>query len=268
MRAAWATDIHLEFLDDAGFDRFTDAVRAAGAEALFLTGDIAQAPTLGAALRRVRAAVEVPVLFVLGNHDYYKGSIAEVRAWAATFHAGDAGLRWLPGAGPWRAADGTVVVGADGWGDGRAGAPERSPVLLNDWKLIRELVEAGAMWDVPARRARLAALADADAARLDAALRGVLPGAARVVVLTHVPPFEEACWHDGARSNPDWLPWFTCVAVGEVLRRAAAAHPSVRFEVYCGHTHSPGEFRAAANLVVRTGAARYGETFVEVVTGE
>ncbi len=100
MRAAWATDVHLEFLDAPGFERFVEAVRAIGPEALLLTGDIAQATTLGEWLRKVRAAVGVPVLFVLGNHDFYRGSIAEVKAWAATFHQSDEGLRWLPRRGP------------------------------------------------------------------------------------------------------------------------------------------------------------------------
>ena len=190
-----------------------------------------------------------------------------VRAWAATFHVGDEGLRWLPAAGPWRAADGTVVVGVDGWGDGRAGAPERSSVQLNDWRMIREFAEIRAMADLRARRVRLAVLADEDAAGLETTLRAAVPGASRVVVLTHVPPFEEACWHEGGRSDPEWLPWFTCVAVGAVLRRVAAQHPAVRFDVYCGHTHSAGEFRASDNLVVHTGRGGYGTTFVEALPG-
>lgn len=266
MKAAWATDVHLEFLQGDGFARFAAAVRALDAEALFLTGDIAQAESIESMLRRVRAAVAIPVLFVLGNHDYYRGGVAAVRAMASALHEGDDGLRWLPGAGPWRAVDGTVVVGVDGWGDGRAGSPETSTVQLNDWLMIRELNEAGALYDVAARRRCLAALADADAAGLEATLRGVTAaGAGRVVVLTHVPPFEGACWHEGAVSNGEWLPWFTCVAVGEVLLRAARDNPAVRFEVYCGHTHSPGVYRAAENLTVHTGEARYGAAFVRAV---
>lgn len=265
MKAAWATDVHLEFLKGDGFARFTEAVTALDAEALFLTGDIANAESIEHLLLRVRAAVAIPVLFVLGNHDYYRGSIAEVRAMASTLHERDDGLRWLPAAGPWRAADGTVVVGVDGWGDGRVGAPETSTVRLNDWLLIRELREAGAMFDVAARRRHLAALADADAARLDATLRRAVAGASRVAVLTHVPPFVGACWHEGAVSDGEWLPWFTCVAVGEALARAARDNPAVRFDVYCGHTHSSGEFRATDNLVVHTGEARYGATFVRAV---
>ncbi len=195
MRAAWATDVHLEFLKGDGFARFVASVTALDAEALFLTGDIATADSIESTLRCVRAAVTIPVLFVLGNHDYYRGSVAEVRAVASALHTHDAGLRWLPAAGPWRAADGTVVLGVDGWGDGRAGNPTTSTVQLNDWLLIRELREAGALHDVAARRRCLASLADEDAARLEATLRTAVVGAARVAVLTHVPPFEGARWH-------------------------------------------------------------------------
>jgi hypothetical protein len=68
------------FLDDDGFERFVAAIREAEPEALFLTGDIAMANTVETLLQRVRAAIAVPVLFVLGNHDFYRGSVTEVRA--------------------------------------------------------------------------------------------------------------------------------------------------------------------------------------------
>ncbi len=265
MRAAWATDVHLEFLKDEGFERFVAAIRATEPEALFLTGDIAVANTVGKFVQRVRVAIGAPVLFVLGNHDFYRGSVAEVRAWAASLRAADEGVVYLPAHGPWRAADGTVVVGADGWGDGRAGSPATSTVELNDWHLIREFADVRAMDDRRARLALLEKLADQDAERLEATLRTVVDGAERVVVLTHVPPFTEACWHEGKRSDPEWLPWFTCVAMGTMLRRVAEEHPSVRFEVYCGHTHSSGVHRERENLVVHTGRGRYGTTFVEGV---
>lgn len=74
------------------------------------------------------------------------------------------------------------------------------------------------------------------------------------VGLTHVG------WHDGALSDDDWLPFFSCAAVGAVLLEAADAHPTKQIEVYCGHTHSPGLTALRPNLVVHTGGARYGLT--------
>jgi hypothetical protein len=76
---------------------------------------------------------------------------------------------------------------------------------------------------------------------------------AQVLVLTHVPPFPEACVYDGAQSSPAWLPWFTCISTGEVLAEYAAAHPHQRITVLCGHTHGAGVCQPAPNLEVRTG---------------
>ena len=59
-----------------------------------------------------------------------------------------------------------------------------------------------------------------------------------IMVLTHVPPFREACWHEGRISDDNWLPHFTCKAVGDVLIEAMAANPDHRMTVLCGHTHS------------------------------
>jgi hypothetical protein len=86
-----------------------------------------------------------------------------------------------------------------------------------------------------------------------------------VLVLTHVPPFREACWHEGRISDDAWLPHFACQAAGEVLAGALAARPDCRMTVLCGHTHSPGEAQVLPNLRVLTGGARYGEPRVQQV---
>src|SRR5438874_8164912 len=87
-------------------------------------------------------------------------------------------------------------------------------------------------------------------------LRSVLPEALRrfrhVIVLTHVPPFREACWHQGRISTDDYLPHFTCKAAGDALREAMAAQPDRQMTVLCGHTHGEGEARILPNLRVLT----------------
>jgi 3',5'-cyclic-AMP phosphodiesterase len=89
-------------------------------------------------------------------------------------------------------------------------------------------------------------------------LRKALNVADHVVVLTHVPPFVEAAWHRGAHSDPDWLPFFACKAAGDVLKNTMENHPHKRMTVLCGHTHGGGVSHILPNLVVYTGAARYG----------
>lgn len=258
MRVAWTTDPHLNFLDELDLDRFVQALQACDPAAVFLTGDISEAPRLPEHLLTLDALLDCPIYFVLGNHDFYGGSIAAVRAEAASLTRDVPHLCWLPSAGVITLAPGHALVGQDGWGDGRAGDPDGSTVRLNDWRQIADLLAINAVRDIPARITALRALGDESAQALDRDLALALRDHARVTVLTHVPPFTGACWHDGAVSSAEWLPWYTCVAVGEVLIRAAEAHPDRQLEVYCGHTHSPGRFAPRPNLIVHTGAAAYG----------
>lgn len=258
MRLAWATDVHLNFLGAADRARFAAEVAATGTEGVLITGDIAEADSFEPLLDELAAAVAPrPVWFVLGNHDFYRGSIAEVRAQAAAMTS----ARWLPTAGVVELAPGVALVGHDGWGDARLGNVAYTRVELSDFHLIRDLAGTS-------RRARhtvLQRLGDEAAAALRALVGQALEVARHVVVATHVPPFRESCWHEGQISSDDWLPYFTCAAVGDVLRELMSAHPAARMTVYCGHTHSGGEAEILPNLRVVTGAAKYGSPTVQTI---
>ncbi len=80
-RLTWATDIHLNFLSHVGMDAFCDGLRREEPDAVLVTGDIAEAPTLEPLLSLVAAEMKVPIYFVLGNHDYYRASSSSSRAW-------------------------------------------------------------------------------------------------------------------------------------------------------------------------------------------
>jgi 3',5'-cyclic AMP phosphodiesterase CpdA len=260
-RLAWATDIHLNFLSPSGLSAFCDTLAKTPAGAFLVTGDIAEAPSVERSLGAMAAAVERPFYFVLGNHDSYRGSITAVRARMRELCAQSPWLRWLPAAPIVELTPTTALVGHDGWADGRLGDYLQSPVLLNDYALIKELAYLG-------KRARLTVLkrlGDEAAAYLRPVLSQALKRYPRVVVATHVPPFKEACWHEGRISNDDWLPHFTCKAVGDVLRKLASARPDRRIDVLCGHTHGAGVAQILPNLTVRTGHAEYGEPEVQDV---
>jgi UDP-2,3-diacylglucosamine pyrophosphatase LpxH len=261
MRLAWATDIHLNFLSPEGRHTFYDAFREAGAEAAVITGDIAEAPSLDALLRELGDALDVPVYFVLGNHDFYRGDVASARAVAARLSRAHPRLRYLTGAAPVPLDARTALVGHDGWADGRAGDFARSQVFLNDYLLISDLVTH----DATERLARMQRLAREAADALTAVVTEALATHAHVIVATHVPPFREACWHDGKISDDQWAPHFTSVTVGEALRAVMVRHPHRTMEVLCGHTHGAGTTQVLPNLVVRTGGAEYGAPSIAAV---
>ncbi len=251
---AWATDIHLNFVSPATVAQLAAELAASGPDGVVLSGDLAEAPDVEEYLEDLETYLERPIYFVLGNHDFYRGSVPQVRARMAELTRRSKWLRWLPAAGVIDLGGGWGLVGHDGWGDGRAGDFEHSRVSLNDWDLIEELRGLSR----EERLVRLRAFGDEAAAYL----RGVLPEALarfpRLLVVTHVPPFREACWHAGGLSDPEWMPWFTGVAAGEALREAALAHPDRELLVVCGHTHSSGQAQILPNLRVLTGSAQYG----------
>jgi hypothetical protein len=116
-----------------------------------------------------------------------------------------------------------------------------------------------------ARLAKLHALGDEAAAHFRAVLPEALARFRHVVVVTHVPPFRESCWYRGRTSDDEWLPHFSCQAVGDALAEAMRDRPDQRMTVLCGHTHGAGEAQVLPNLRVLTGGAVYGEPVVQRV---
>jgi predicted MPP superfamily phosphohydrolase len=262
MRLAWATDIHLDHASESARRKFCQSVKEQ-ADVLIVTGDVAESPILASTLTTLATLTERPVYFVLGNHDFYRGSIVGTRRQVANV-VGE-GLVYLSQAGVIKLTPNTALVGHDGWADGRLGDFDRSEEILNDFLLIDELRcwrDAHTL-DKPALRRALEILGDEAAGYL----KGVLVPAAEqypnVIVATHVPPFREAAWHQGRPSSDDFLPFFACKAVGDVLITVAKSHPACQLLVLCGHTHGGGEVQVLENLRVLTGPAEYGKPRIQ-----
>jgi hypothetical protein len=137
-------------------------------------------------------------------------------------------------------------------------------VLLNDYRMIDDFVGLNAS----DRLTLLNQLGDEAAGYFRRELPGALERWERVIVLTHVPPFAEAAWYQGRRSDDDWLPHFSSQAVGQALTEAAERRPDREIRVLCGHTHSAGEVAVLPNLRVVTGAAQYGAPVIQAEWNE
>lgn len=262
-RYAWLTDIHLEFLTPGEIGAFLRHLLTYAVDGYLITGDIVPAAGLRKSLLHFAHHLDVPLYVVLGNHDFWGSDIAATRAAMTALTAEHPRIAWLPAVGVVELAPGVGLVGHDGWGDGRVGDFMRSDVVLNDYSKITSLHGLNKV----ALLERLHALGDEAAAHL----RGVVPEAAsrygEVVVMTHPPPFREACFYKGRAASPQspYLPHFTCGAVGDALLELSAAHPQTQFTVLCGHVHYGGEVTMRPNLRVRVGGATYGQPRVEDV---
>lgn len=260
MKLAWATDIHLDIADEAARGRFYDEIRASRADALLVTGDLAHGWTLEGALRDLVRAIERPIYFVLGNHDFYSHDalvpVVDIRAMVSGLCRADASLHYLVDAGVINCDSDVGLVGHDGWADGRAGSWWKSTMSLLDHELVGDLVDARDDRGELLRRVQL--LADQSVAHLRRHLPLALRTHRRVLVATHAPPFRAAAWHNGKPSDDNAAPHFCNQILGEVIEEVAAANPRREILVLCGHTHSPGEVTVRPNLTVLTGAATYG----------
>ncbi|WP_169976766.1 metallophosphoesterase family protein [Tautonia rosea] len=253
MKLAWATDIHLNFVSEEETARFCETVARTGADRLLITGDIAESLDLGPFLGFMADRLGRPIDFVLGNHDFYGGRISEVRAAMAETTRTIPTLNWLPESGVINLGSGVALIGHDGWGDGRLGNFAGSTIRLNDYRLIGEL----AGLDQARLGQTLGLLGDEAAAHIRRTLPKALKQYEMILVATHVPPFREACVFKGRIANDEWIPHFSCAAVGKVLAEIMADHPDQRVLVLCGHVHSSGMATIRPNLVVLTGSAEY-----------
>jgi Icc protein len=202
--------------------------------------------------------ITCPIYFVLGNHDYSRGSTEYVRSELCKIIRMRPKLKWLNVCDPISLFPTTALIGHDSWADGRFGEYWRSQVRLNDFLLIGDFIGR----TKKECHDHMMRLADEAAVHFQRMLPLALENHNTVIVVTHVPPFAESALYRGKICEPDWLPFFSCKAVGDVLRSIMAAHPEKRALVLCGHTHGSADFQALPNLRVVTGGAVYGRPTV------
>ncbi len=260
-RIAWITDPHLNFVEPADTRTFWESVAAAGPDVVLVGGDTGEAHNVLDFLRLAASILQRPIYFVLGNHDFYRGSIVGVRRAVEGLAAESEHLAYLPSAGVVSLTPQVALVGVDGWGDGRAGNFDTSPVVMSDFLLIEDL----AGLNKAARLTEINMLGDEAGDHVRRVLPEALESHPRAILLTHVPPFREACWHEGRISDLDFLPFFVCQAVGDALLAAAEAHPQREVLVLCGHSHGEGSVQVRDNLTVLTGGVEYGQPTVQRV---
>lgn len=250
---SWVTDPHLNFLKPEALHAFTDELAAQCRNALLITGDIAESPSITPLMDVLDQKLSCPIYFVLGNHDYYFGNIDETRRRVRAWSHQSRRSHWLPDTGVISLSEQTALIGHGAWSDGRAGDFMGSQIHLNDYRHIADLV-CDSKQEL---HHRLIQLATEAADYLEQTLKEALRNHNHVILGTHSPPFAEACWHDGRAEINEWTPHFTCVTVGERLIQVMKAHPNHTLEVVCGHTHGQGEVSMLPNLRVLTGGAEY-----------
>jgi predicted phosphohydrolase len=249
---------------------FYRKIIAASGDMILISGDIAEAPSISAMLKEMAQTIQKPIYFVLGNHDYYRGQIDSLRQEMCDLTKNEPLLHWLPASGAHDLGNQTILLGEDCWADGRYGDYANSRVSLNDSRMILDLFQSNILGKY-ALLEKMQQLADEDAhklkIRLSDAIKNHNPNPKKVIVLIHVPPFKEACMHEGKISSDDFLPFFSSKITGDVLMQIAQENHDVKFLALCGHTHSKAYWQPCENLTVKAGAVEYTKPKIqEIIT--
>ena len=261
MKIIWCSDIHLNFLTELSRQEYYKKIAQAStskSDVIVISGDIAESHCVIPFIKGMEAATGLLVCFVLGNHDFYGSSIKDVRKLSSKL---DGYLAHHPVE---LFRDHTILLGVDGWGDCRYGDYENSHLTMSDWLYIDELRSAyGTRTYLPrqgsdALKETLQDLADRDAKQLAKNVRkAVKSGYKRIIMVTHVPPFEEACLYAGKKSTPGGLPFFASKCLGEAILPIAKKNPDIDFLWLSGHTHSRAEYKPCDNMTVRVAKSEY-----------
>ncbi|WP_232220511.1 metallophosphoesterase family protein [Legionella tunisiensis] len=254
-----------KFLDSNARHLFYKALIHSGADRIIISGDIAEAPTVNSVLLEMRDVLAKPIYFVLGNHDYYHGRIANVRAQMQHLTNQEPLLFWLAAAGPLLLEKDIYLLGQDGWADGRFGDYYSSSIIMNDSRMIEDLFQKNCLGKTELL-VKMQELADNDAQQLKENLRAAITKhAERMIIVTHVPPFQESTLLGEKRNTIDFLPFYTSKATGQVLITIAEEYTQLDFLVLCGHIHSKTNYQPRHNLTVKTGQAEYYNPAIQTI---
>ena len=106
-------------------------------DGVVISGDIAEATSVEPILKEMASTIQKPIYFVLGNHDYYRGSINDLRNKMTSITKDEPFLCWLPASGPQKLNNDVVLLGYDCFADGRYGDYTNSRVVLIDGAIFR-----------------------------------------------------------------------------------------------------------------------------------
>ncbi len=237
-KVAWLTDPHINKLKNKEFFELTTKILSHQPDVIFLTGDISEAPTLLEHLSKLEACLQLPIYFVLGNHDYHFANIEWVHEQIKNLCSKNKNLIWLTQKDYIQSSEGVAIVGHENWYDMSLGTAENFPILFQlDWSLIHDFNQLKKNHKKIKLTKHIAKKSTQEIIKnLDLAFSKNHT----VHLLTHVPPWKEH--YTGTIIDQGnqwlWLPYNVNHHLGQKLEELMSSFfPDKKLEVYSGHVH-------------------------------
>ncbi len=275
LRISWASDLHFDHADQESIQIFYDKLNKQRPRLLLLAGDIdlgrenpvysltgetIPANGLISTLKKINESISCKIFFVCGNHDFYFSSFEKVRKSIHELSHELPNITYVHETEGIELDPQTVLLGHDGWADGRAGNFAKSRMILKDFFLIEDLkVDSAKQIFTAEMKLRLENLGNASAIYAETVLPRVFKIYTRALFLTHAPPFREASRHKDAICDDQSAPFFVNQSLGDAFLKIMKQHPKNQLTVLCGHTHTATIYQPLGNLVILTAGAEYGD---------
>lgn len=241
----WYSDTHLNFTFPWTKYSFVEKILSEKPVGLILTGDIACGISLKSILTFLaRKLDEIPIYFVLGNHDYYGTSFEYVKNTVKSLYIKYKNLIYLENNDIIELNSNAGMIGADGWYDARLGNPIYT-IYNFDWIMIddfRNLKNHQLQLELCRQ------LADNSASRIKSLLEKALEKYQTIYILNHVPAWPEATRGLGSITEEFWLPYNVNSAMGKVIEETMKDRGNQNVVVLAGHTHIPTLLNVSHNI--------------------
>ena len=250
----WLTDTHVTFSFLWKKYALVRHIKNLEADAVFLTGDISNGLFIDYVLYYLATHIDIPIYFVLGNHDYYFKSFNDVHNDIRSLSKRYDNLFWLTENHPLKLKNDTCVIGTEGWYDSQLGDSEYMKFTI-DWWLIEDFRKLKNMSE---RIESFRSIAKNSASNIENKLiQAFNEGYKEVYLLTHVPPFKEATRDEGTIMENFWLPYNTNSAMGRTIKNVMSNFPDKKLNILAGHTHTRVVVNLDHNIECRVNNANY-----------
>lgn len=236
----WLTDLHVDRLSTVQYQALLDKIYTAGAEQIWLTGDIGDPPFNWQFLDILLKRLKVPIYFVLGNHDYYRRSIDDIRtqAWQLTRKFANAYYLTMTNPIVW---EDKMLTGVDAWAN-------TNNIELNARTWDAEAIENWMALSLTELQQAMNAQAQADAKHLRLQCeRGITKRTRNVYLLTHVPPLHAAQSKEAKPLQYENSVFYSN-ALTDVLMDLQKDYPKTTFYIYSGHVHKTFQYQISENM--------------------
>ena len=256
---SWVTDLHFELASEQNIQKFYTQLDEDKPAGLIVSGDIGENGLFVEHLEAMQETIDGPVYFVLGNHDYYGGWIANIHEKVAQLLLNNDNLHYLTAGDIIPLNKQWALVGHDGWADGGYGNFLDSKIELRDFHCIEDL----RYLTRKERLEKVQLLGKTAAEELKKTIEAAFCKFDCVLVNTHTPPFIENAFGNTSFEDASWTPHLTCYAIGQMLMELMQQNPSKKATVLCGHSHKRTYYAPLENLEILSGRVKESQPQIQ-----